>query len=145
MKTELQFRSTAFNCAEPKSYFINDSCFGDDVCRWLIQRLRAQGVQTADEPGQEDFGWYFTFQAAGVEHCFIVGFQPNDPAKGDRWLGWLERQTGFLGSRFGGRKRGIQPEAVQAIDAALTSSPDIHDIVWDEPENDISPAKGRTS
>ena len=133
MKTEVHFRSTAFNCTEPKDYFINDCSFGDDVARWLIPQLRAQGIQTANEPDQEDFGWYLTFHAGGTEHCFVIGFQPNDTATGDQWLGWLERQTGFLGSLFGGRKRGILPEAVQAIDTALKSSPDIQRVTWHEP------------
>src|SRR6266481_2083725 len=61
MKTEVYFHSTIFNCTEPKDYFINECCFGDDVARWLIKQLKAQGLQTADEPCQEDFGWYFTF------------------------------------------------------------------------------------
>ena len=136
MKTEVAFRTTAFNCTEPKDYFINDGCFGDDLCRWLIGELRVRGYQTADEPGQEDFGWYFTFHAGGAGHCFVVGFQPNDPAAGDRWLGWLERQAGFLASLFGRRTRGVLPEAVQAIDAVLTAAPDISRVRWHEPGTD---------
>jgi|RhiMethySRZTD1v2_1073278.scaffolds.fasta_scaffold02360_10 hypothetical protein len=139
LKTEVHFRSAAFNCSESKDYFINDSCFGDDVAWWLIQQLRAQGIQTADEPNQEDFGWYFTFYVGDTEHCFVIGFQPNDPTTGDQWLGWLERQTGFLGSLFGGRKRGILPEAVQVIDAALRASPDIQYVTWHEPGKDDDP------
>jgi hypothetical protein len=140
MKTEVHFRSTGFNCTEPRNYFINESCFGDDVARWLIQQLRAGGIQTAEEPDQEDFGWYFTFNAGGTEHCFVIGVQPNDPATGDQWLGWLERQTGFLGSLFGGRKRGILPEAIRAIDTALNASPDIQRVTWHEPGTDDQPA-----
>jgi hypothetical protein len=144
MKTEVCFRSTAFNCTEPKDYFINDCCFGDDVARWLIQQLSKQGIQTSAEPGQEDFGWYFTFYAGGMEHCFIIGFQPNDPSIGDRWLGWLERRTDFLGSLFDGRKHGILPEAIQVIDTALRASAAIRSVSWhesgtdDEPENEQS-------
>jgi len=132
MKTEVSFLSAVFNSTESKDYFINDGCFGDDVARWLIARLRAGGLQTADEPDQEDFGWHFTFTAGGAEHCFVIGFQPNYPASGDRWLGWLERNAGFLGSILGARKRGILPEAVEAIDTALKASLDIHGIAWYE-------------
>jgi hypothetical protein len=139
VKTEVHFQSTAFNCTETKDYFINDCCFGDDVARWLIQQLRAQGLHTAHEPGQEDFGWYFTFHAGGTEHCFIIGFQPNDPSIGDQWLGSLERQTGVLSALFGGRKRGISPAAVQAIDAAVKASPDIQRVSWHEPGTDADP------
>jgi hypothetical protein len=136
MKTEVQFHSTAFNCTEPKDYFVNDCCFGDDVAKWLIEQLRTRGIQTADEPGQEDFGWYFTFKGGGTLHCFVIGYPPNDPATGDRWLGSIERQTGFLSALFGGRHRGILPEAVEAIDTALKSSPNIQRIVWHEPGTD---------
>lgn len=136
MKTEVCFHSTAFNCTEPKDYFINDCCFGDDVARALIERLRAQGIQTADEPGQEDFGWYFRFTVGGADHSLILSFQPNDPATGDRWLGWIKRPTGFLSSLFGGGKRGILPEAVQALDTAIRSLPGVQHIVWNEPGTD---------
>jgi hypothetical protein len=136
MKTEVHFCSTVFNCTEPRDYFVNECCFGDDVAEWLIQQLGAQGIEAAPEPGQTDFGWFFTFNAGGQEHCFIIGFQPEDPASGDRWLGLIERHTGFLGSLFGGRKRGILPEAMQAIDTALRTSPEIHRITWQEPGAD---------
>ena len=132
MKTEFHFHSTAFNCTEPKEYFINDCCFGDDVGRWLIRRLREQGLQTSDEPGQEDFGWYFTFTVGGVEHCVVIGFQPNEPEVGNQWIGWIERQAGLLSALFGGRKRGILPEAVEAVDKALRSSVEISGVTWVE-------------
>ena len=132
MNNEAHFHSTAFNCTEPRDYFINECCFGDDLCRWLIQQLHAQGIQTAADPSQEDFGWYFTFTEGGTEHCFIVSFQSNDPTSGDQWIAWVERQPGFIGSLFGGRQRGIRPEAIHAISAALTSSPDIRNLSWHE-------------
>lgn len=128
MKTEVHFHSMAFNCTESKDYFINPCCWGDDVCRWLISGLRAETIKTDDEPGQEDFGWYFCFEAGGCSHCFVVGFQPSDPDSGDQWLGWIERDVGLVCSLFGGRKRGIKPEAVEAIDRALQSHPAITNI-----------------
>ena len=136
MKTEVSFHSTAFNCIQPRDYFINECCFGDDLVRWLIQELRNRGIKTADEPRQEDFGWYFTFDIAGTRHCFVITFQPNNPAQGDRWLGWLERQTGLVGSLLGGRKWGIKREAIVAIDAALRNHPEIHNLNWHEAGSD---------
>lgn len=133
MRTEVHFHATAFNCSVPQEDFINKCCYGEDVCRWLIKGLGARGFQTAADPGREDFGWYFTFQAGGSGHCFVVSFQPNDPARGDRWLGRVERQRGFFGSLFGARGRGVHPAAVQAIDDVLRSSPDIQHISWHEP------------
>jgi len=132
MKTQFRFRCTAFNCTEPKDYFINDGCFGDDVAEWLMVRLRSNGIQTGDKPHQEDFGWYFTFHADGNEHCVVISFQPNNPPTGDRWLGWIERHRSFFGSILGGRDRGISEKAVSAVDTVLKSSPDIHDLAWTE-------------
>ena len=128
----MHFHSTVFNCSVPQEHFINEGCYGEDVCRWLIRCLGAHGYQTAADPGQEDFGWYFTFQAGGSGHCFVVSFLPNDPAHDDQWLGWVERQGGFFGSLFGARQRGVHPAAVQAIDEALESSPDIRRVTGHE-------------
>jgi hypothetical protein len=132
MKTEFHFRSTRFNCTEYRDYYINKGCFGDDVALWLINRLREQNVETAAKPAQEDFGWYFTFFVRGTEHCVVISFQPIDPAAGVQWRCWVERQTGFLGSLFGGRNRDILTEAISVIDDVLRASPDIHHLVWDE-------------
>jgi hypothetical protein len=132
MKMEVSFATTAFNCTEPREYFINDCCFGDDLCRWMMAELKARGVETGAEPGQEDFGWYFTFKVSGTEHCFLVGFQPEDPAKGELWHGWIERHVGFWKSVFGGRKYGVLPEAVELVDEVLRRAPEVLDVVWEQ-------------
>lgn len=51
------FETGRFNCSQPKDYFINACCYGDDVAAWLREKLIEQGVE-ADEPDQEDWGWY---------------------------------------------------------------------------------------
>jgi len=130
MKTEVHFQSTAFNCTESRAYFINPGCWGDDVCRWIISALRSRSIKTDDEPGQEDFGWYFCFTAGGASHCFVIGFQPNDPESGDQWLGWIERDAGLIASMFGGRRRGIRVEAIEGIDQTLRSHPQIKSVSW---------------
>jgi hypothetical protein len=129
-RTVVTFKSRTFNTSEPKSYFINPDCYGDDLCRWLQQQLRGRGVATADEPGQEDFGWYVTFQSGSQQYCFVVGYRPTDnPGDGD-WIGEIERQVGLLGSLLGGRKRGIQPEAVEAIHAVLATADLVEQVRW---------------
>src|SRR5688572_31743942 len=115
MKTKFEFCSRHFNISVPREYFINPCCYGDDLAWWLIEKLNALDIKTSSEPGQEDFGWYFTFTVNEVEHCVVVGFQPNDLESGDRWIGWIERQLGFLGSLTGGRNRAILPSAVAVI------------------------------
>lgn len=130
VKTEVRFRSAAFNTSEPRQYFINPCCYGDDLCRWLIHELRSRGFRTADIPEQEDFGWYFTFYVDDSEHCFIVGYEEGEMPNSGVWRGWLERKVGFFASLLGARKRGISPEAVNVIDNILSTSDKVHDVSW---------------
>lgn len=130
MNTSFQFNSKLFNIAEPRDYFVNPGCFGDDVAAWLIVRLNDGGIRTTSEPDQEDYGWFFNFMVNDIEHCVVVGFQPNDVETGDCWLGWIERKVGFVSSMFGGRKRGILPQAIRAIDSILSAEPEIHELRW---------------
>jgi hypothetical protein len=130
VKTVVTFKSSAFNMSEPREYFINPGCFGDDLAKWLAEQLRSKGHQASEVPNQEDFGWYFTFIESGVEHCFVIGHRPGDDDAEDVWIGWLERNRGFVASVLGGRKRDIQPDAAWAIHEILSSSPQIQNIRW---------------
>jgi hypothetical protein len=94
IRTVVTFESAAFNMAEPKDYFINPCCFGDDVARWLIGELHKQGFEADEKPGQEDFGWYLNFGATGIGHTFVIGYRPNGESEAGTWIGWLERSRG---------------------------------------------------
>ena len=130
IRTVVTFESTAFNMTEPKDYFINPCCFGDDVAEWLIGELRKQGMGTDERPGQEDFGWYVNFELAGIGHTFIIGHRPHGKTEEGAWIGWLERKRGLIGSILGGRRRGIQASAAQAIHQILTGSQTVRDVRW---------------
>jgi len=130
IRTVVTFESTAFNMATPRDYFINPCCCGDDVAVWLIRELRKQGMGTDEKPGQEDFGWYLNFEAAGVGHTFVIGHRPNGETEAGTWIGWLERRRGLSGSVLGGRKRGIHASAAQAIHHILTGSSVVRDVRW---------------
>jgi len=132
MRTVVTFQSTSFNTTEPKPYFINPCCFGDDLARWLIGQLRGRGVDTDEKPGQEDFGWYLDFQIAGVRSTFVVGFgfPPLDASADGTWIGWIERSRGFLGSVLGRRNRYIDPSAVELMHTILSTSPNFRDVRW---------------
>ena len=129
MRQEATFRSSAFNTSEARDYFINDCCFGDDLGKWMMSRLQQAGVETDDEPGQEDFGWYFEFKVPAGTHCCILGYQEDEPE--GIWRLWLERSRGLVGSLLGGRSRGIDEAAVSAINNALASAPEIRDLKWE--------------
>ena len=130
IRTVVTFESTAFNMTKPKDYFINPCCFGHDVAEWIIGELRKQGIRTDEKPGQEDFGWYLNFEASGIRHTFVIGHIPSGETEAGTWFGCLERKRGLIGLMLGGRRRGIQPSAAQAIHRILTRSPVVRDVRW---------------
>jgi hypothetical protein len=131
LRSLVTFKSESFNTSESKPYFFNPYCFGDDVCRWLIQELRLKGVKTDDQPECEDFGWYFVFHVTNVPHCFVVGYRHGSFDEADGiWIGWIERHVGLIRSICGGRNRGIRPEAMSAIHDVLVDSEQICEIRW---------------
>ena len=129
-RTVVTFESTAFNMSDPKEYFINPCCFGDDVLKWLIIELRKQGVETDEDPGQEDFGWYFSYKVNGTNFTFVLGHRPTGETEEGTWIGRFERSLGFIGSVLGRRKRGIRPAATEAIHKILSNTPLVQDVRW---------------
>jgi hypothetical protein len=87
-------------------------------------------MKSDEKPGQEDFGWYLDFEVAGISHTFVILHRPTGENEEGTWIGWLERSRGFIGSLLGGRKRGIQPSAVEVIHRILSGSPIIRDVRW---------------
>ncbi|HKA18505.1 MAG TPA: hypothetical protein VKN18_09315 [Blastocatellia bacterium] len=128
-RTVVTFQSDSFNTSEPKDYFINDCCFGDDLARWMIERLGSSGVETDSEPGQEDFGWYFNFKLTENFYCVVLGFRPGEEGEGE-WVAWLERARGFVASVFGYRKREIEVAACNVLNAALQERSVIRNVRW---------------
>ena len=135
VRTVAVFRSTKFNSSEPRDYFINECCFGDDVAKWLIDQLRTHGLSTDEKPGQEDFGWYFNFTVDGIRHTFVIGHRPGKTNEAGEWIGWLERNRGLFGAIVGARNHGIQPAATLTIHKALASSSEIHNLRWHFPKD----------
>ncbi len=131
MRTLATFETDLFNTSETREYFINPECYGDDACRWLMERLRAMGVVADGEPAQEDFGWYFGFAMPEGRHCCVVVFRPGADAEAGVWLAFVERDRSLLGSLLGGRRRGVTNGAVAALHAAL-SAPEIRNLLWHE-------------
>lgn len=123
-KTALAFQSGAFNTTTTQEYFINPECYGDDVARWLISKLRANGYTTDEKPGQEDFGWYVRFEAQGVKHDAVIGYRSDSHDGEGEWLCWIERSAGLIGTAFGKRKQ-VMPEAVEAIRRILSDAPEV--------------------
>ena len=134
MRTVATFRSVAFNVLEPRDYFINPCCFGDDLAKWIMKRFRARGVETDEEPGQEDFGWYFEFETQEGEHCCVMAYRPGDSDADGDWVLWVERSAGLIGSLLGRRKR-VSGAAVQSVHEVLSSASEINGLRWHEKQH----------
>ncbi len=130
LRTYVTFSSDAFNVSEPREYFINPTCFGDDAAKWLIGRLRRRGISVTEAPRQEDFGWYVTFQVDGVDHDFVMGYRQGGLDEAGVWIGWLERKVGLVRSLLGGRRRGISRAAAEALHVELAGSSEISHVRW---------------
>ena len=112
-------------------YFINPSCYGDDVAKWLIKVLKAQGIRTDEAPSPEDFGWYFNvFSDGNIGHTLVIGYRPNGKNEPGIWIIWLERKRGFIGSLLGARTRGVKASAAQAIHRVLSGSQFVFNLRW---------------
>jgi hypothetical protein len=134
MRTLVVFHSDAFNTTRPGEHHLNPGSYGDDVAAWLRDELARRGFPSPRPPDQEDFGWYFTFRAGGIDHDFVVGFRPGSAEGDGEWIGWVERRYGLIGSLLGRRQRGVAPEATSAIHAALTGSRRVRDVRWHDPK-----------
>lgn len=101
----------------------------DDLAKWVIAELRKLGISADDEPGQEDFGWYLNFKIAQTAYSFVVGYREDD----ETWIGWIERNRGFLSSILGWRTRHLDLAAPEILHAVLSSSNLIDGLRWHFP------------
>jgi hypothetical protein len=115
----MTFRSSAFNTSKVRPYFLNSHNFGDDLAQHLIYELRKMGCP-AEEPGQEDFGWYVPFKVIGKLHVALIGFRPADRD----WLLSIERPPLLF------LRRRVDAAAPRAIHAALSDPAKFEHVRW---------------
>lgn len=130
IRTIFTFQSSVFNTTDVKDYFINDCCFGDDAARALITALRHRGIETDNEPDQEDFGWYFAFGLGGKNYHIVIAYRPAEDDGSGLWIGWIERNVGLLSSICGGRNKGILPQVPMELHVALTGISGVKNLRW---------------
>jgi hypothetical protein len=125
MRTVATFESNEFNLTEHRDYFMNEGCYGDDLGKWLIDRLRAAGAETDSDPQQEDFGWYVNYSLDDQPFCAVIG-----NIGGESWFVVVERVTGFLGSVLGGRHRNVPDRGIEILHRIFSSSPELRNLQW---------------
>jgi hypothetical protein len=130
VRTVATFECAAFNTTERRDYFLNDSCFGDDLAEWLIDELGARNIETDAAPAQDEFGWHFGFRKDEVDYTFAVTHRSAGAGRPPVWIGRIERKAGRFGKLLHGTARGIEPEAVLAIHSVLNSALLIHNLKW---------------
>jgi hypothetical protein len=130
-RTEVSFLSDAYNTTQSHEYFINEENYGEDVATAVMKELQGLGWKISAEAdgglGQEDHGWFFSFGRSEPDHTFLVGHVTGTP---DEWVAWVEKDAGFLKSLFGGRQKGIEADAVDAVHQALKRIPNVQQIRW---------------
>ena len=129
MRKEATFRTSAFNTSEVRDYFINEGCFGDDLAKWMIGRLREAGVETDDEPGQEDLAGTSSSRSRPVRTAASWDTRRTSQ-KACGISGW-SAAAGCWDSILGRRGHGIDEAAVRALDAVLASAAEIRDLQWE--------------
>ena len=130
MHYDILFQTSRFNLSEPKTYFINECCFGDDLAKWLVSKLPEVGVQP-DEPYREDWGWEFHARAGGCRYYVGVGgLSDGDPAdrnRGEFRIMFTKRRT--VWDRLLGRKKLRPNEAIlKAVETLLARELDFTKI-----------------
>lgn len=130
MRSLVTFRSDAFRKGGAGAEPIHPASLGEDLAGWIIAASRAQGIQTEEEPLQEDYGWVVTMVVEGVPHWIILGYRPVSEDEGDDWVAWVERKRSLLGLLR--RRRGRVPNAaaVRAVHRILEDAPEITDLRW---------------
>ena len=129
-RTVFTFRSSRFRHELHGEPYLHPGCFGEDAARWLADALRAHGVETDAEPEPADFGWYFGLRLGEVDCEVVIGWRPGAHAEEGSWVGWIERRANLLLAVLGARHRGVPPEAVAALHAALAAAPHVRGLRW---------------
>ena len=133
MRTHVTFLSDAFNRTEKKENFINPCCFGEDLARWLIQRLAGPDLVVTDEPCQEDWGWEVFVTCSGKRFFIGIGQYELDGELG--WLCFIESRLPFYKRWLGVVDASEQQRVCVSFHSVLASSPEIRDIRWHTKEN----------
>lgn len=118
-----RFKSSDPDCASP-------NCFGADLTRWLVTRLREESGLRCDEPLEEDYGWGFWTEGDFWISAGIL--DESVGAESAEWIVSVHYDPGLnLKKRlFGKADTALQAQLVGSIDAILRAEPEITLLRW---------------
>lgn len=130
MKTVVTFRSAKFPACEGEEERLNPGVWGQRLAEYCAAALTARGIDT-DQPIAEDWGWYVPVRHDGFRLGLCCGHQDGED---DEFLCFTEPARPVVKKFF----KSIDATAelsrlTSALDQILTSDPEIHDVVWEEP------------
>lgn len=124
---DVLFSTDRFNLSEPRDYFINDCCYGDDAARWLVAQLRARGL-TATDPDQEDWGWYFDVRWADARYFIGVGGNAEEETMAGNQGEWrliVEKHRSLWQKLTGANKLAADDPLLHLLDEIIAVEPDL--------------------
>jgi hypothetical protein len=127
LRTVVTFTSVAFKTVDEEDKPQFRGTFGDDAALWLMLELETDGVDVVPGLHQADVGWCFRFRMNGRQYLLSVCL--SDPL-GPVWQAIVERDIEGMGAWFGGRRRGVRPEAVAAVHSVLAGSEKVASLWW---------------
>jgi hypothetical protein len=123
---DLLFETSRFNLSQPKDYFINDCCYGDDAAAWLRGKLAEKGIE-ATEPDQEDWGWYIDMHHDGNAYFVGVGGNADDEQSGNRgeWRLMVEKHRSIKDKLTGKNQMTENDGVIGILRRIIENEPDM--------------------
>jgi hypothetical protein len=128
VRDHVRFTAHQFAPIKPEDEQVNPGVYGEELARWLQERLQAAGYTVA-EPGPEDWGWFLSVSRGGAR--FLVGCG-NTAGSRTEWLAFAEPAVGLLARLLGRARADAAAHAAltHAIDAALRGEPGVAGVEW---------------
>lgn len=130
MNREVSFCTDLFESREVQPHFINERCFGEDLAKWLIGKLKGSGFSFG-EPYQEDWGWEIEAKVEGSRLYIQIGIMDESIGADEaEWLISVEMPRRWFS--FGKEDSKSLSELCGAIDKVLRNEKAITQVQWQD-------------
>lgn len=123
---DLLFETGRFNVTQPKEYYINECCYGEDTAAWLRDRLAELSIGVT-EPEQEDWGWYVYVYYNEDRYFIGITGHSVDKSSGNRgeWALMVEKRRS-LKEVITGKNRLVESEPIfDILKRLIEAQPDM--------------------